>query len=148
MIRCSPWLPTTRHNSGEAAEIEALKKEIQALEQKVQRLEQQREAEPQAATDTNQERIQDLDQKVRILERQRELDQEDAAAAAKTQPRLSLGANGFTLQFRRHEFCISLHGVLQVDSRTFFDDGDNKATTVSCCAGRGPIFHRHGLPRL
>jgi phosphate-selective porin OprO and OprP len=112
--------PTT--NSTEAAEIEALKEQVQALDQKVQGLEQQREAEQQAVTDTNQEQVQELDQKVRILERQRELDQEDAAAAAKTKPLVKLDASGFTLSSADSNFVISLHGVIQFDSRTFFDD--------------------------
>ncbi len=109
-------------NSTEAAEIETLKQQIQELDQKVQALERQRESEPPAAANTNQSQIQDLDQKVRILERQHELEKEDAAAAAKTQPRLKLDASGFTLSSADTNFAISLHGVLQLDSRTFFDD--------------------------
>ncbi|HXR05180.1 MAG TPA: porin [Verrucomicrobiae bacterium] len=105
--------------SVEAVEIEALKKEVQELSQKVQNLERQRELEQPAAPDTNQEQIQALDQQVRILERQRELDQENAAALAKTQPRLSLGANGFSLSSADTNFVVALHGVLQADSRTF-----------------------------
>ncbi|HUA65875.1 MAG TPA: porin [Alphaproteobacteria bacterium] len=109
-------------NSTEAAEIEALKLQIQELDQKVQALERQRESEPPAAANTNQSQIQELDQKVRILERQHELDKEDAAAAAKAQPRLKLDASGFTLSSADTNFAISLHGVLQLDNRTFFDD--------------------------
>jgi len=109
-------------NSTEAAEIETLKQQIQELDQKVQALERQRESEHQAAADTNQAQIQELDQKVRILERQRELDQEDAVATAKTQPRLKLDASGFTLSSADTNFAISLHGQLQLDSRTFFAD--------------------------
>jgi phosphate-selective porin OprO and OprP len=109
-------------NSTEAAEIETLKKQIQELDQKVQALERQRESEPQIAVNTNQAQVQELDQKVRILERQRELDKEDAAAAAKTQPRLKLDASGFTLSSADTNFAISLHGLVQLDSRTFFAD--------------------------
>ncbi len=112
----------TPTNSTEAAEIETLKQQVQALNQKVQILEQQREAEPQAVTDTNQEQIQDLDQKVRILSRQHELDKEDAAAAAKTKPLVKLDASGFTLGSADTNFVISLHGLIQLDSRTFFND--------------------------
>ncbi|MGA9778153.1 MAG: porin [Limisphaerales bacterium] len=112
----------TATNSEEAAEIEALKQQVQSLDQKVQGLEQQRAAEQPAVTDTNQEQIQDLNQKVRILEQQRELDQESAEAAAKAQPRLKLDASGFTLSSADTNFAISLHGQLQLDSRTFFAD--------------------------
>ena len=116
----------TPGNSAEAAEIEALKKEVQELEQKVSTLEHQRELERQTAADTNQEQIQALDQKVRILERQRERDKDNAATVAKTQPRLSVGANGVTFNSADTNFAISLHGVLQVDSRTFFNDNGLK----------------------
>ena len=107
-------------SSAEAAEIEALKNEVQELEQKVSILERQ------AAPDTNQDQIQALDQKVRILERQRELDKDAAATVAKAQPRLTLGANGFAFSSADTNFAISLHGVLQVDSRTFPADGGIK----------------------
>ncbi len=112
----------TATNSAEAAEIEALKQQVQELGQKVQRLEQQRESEQPAVTDTHQEQIQDLDQKVRILERQRELDKDDATAAAKTQPVVKLDSSGFTLRSADTNFAISLHGLVQLDSRTFFAD--------------------------
>jgi phosphate-selective porin OprO/OprP len=132
-------------NSAEAAEIETLKEQVQALDQKVQNLEQQREAEQQAVTDTNQEQIQALDQKVRILARQHELDKEDAAAAAKTQPRLKLDASGFTLSSADTNFSISLHGLVQLDSRTFFADHNIVNDTFLLRRARpiitGTVFH-------
>jgi phosphate-selective porin OprO/OprP len=110
-------------SSAEAAEIEALRQEVRELSQKVQNLEQERQGEQQAASDTNQDQIQALDQKVRILSRQRELDQETAAAAAKTQPKLTLNASGFTIASADSNFVVGLHGVLQTDSRSFINDG-------------------------
>jgi phosphate-selective porin OprO/OprP len=104
-------------NGSDAAEIKALKDEIRALEKKVSALEQKQEAQPQS------EQVQALDQKVRILERQRELEQDAATAAAKSQPRLAVGANGVTFSSADTNYSISLHGVLQVDSRTFPADG-------------------------
>ncbi|MGH7976823.1 MAG: hypothetical protein ACREC8_09180, partial [Limisphaerales bacterium] len=65
--------------------------------------------------------IQDLDQKVRILERQRELDKDDAAAAKK-QPLVKLDENGFAFTSADKNFSIALHGLLQLDSRTFFQN--------------------------
>jgi phosphate-selective porin OprO/OprP len=100
-------------SSAEAAEIEALKKEIHALEQKVSVLEQQRGPEQQSA------QVQALDQKVRILERLRENDQDAAATLAKAQPRITAGANGFSFGSSDSNFVVALHGVVQVDSRTF-----------------------------
>jgi phosphate-selective porin OprO/OprP len=69
------------------------------------------------------QQIQDLDQKVRILSRERENDQDAATAAAKTQPKVSLGANGFSFSSADTNFVATLHGLIQADSRTFFNDG-------------------------
>ncbi len=104
-------------NSSEAAEIKALKQQVEALVQKVNALEQQRGPAQQAAA------IQDLDQKVRILARQRENDQEAAATVAKAAPKISLGANGFSFSSADSNFVAQLHGVVQFDGRTFFQDG-------------------------
>jgi phosphate-selective porin OprO and OprP len=114
------------NNSTEAAEIEILKQEIQKLDQKVESLENQHQAEQQATTNVDNEQVQDLDQKVRILERQRELDQQAAADAAKTAPRITLGANGFGFSSADSNFVATLHGLIQADSRSFFKD--NPAT--------------------
>lgn len=113
----------TATNATEATEIQVLKQEIQALDQKVQALEQRHDAEQQATNDNSKEQIQALDQKVRVLERLRENDQDAATNAFKTQPRLAVGANGVTFSSADTNFSISLHGVLQVDSRTFPSDG-------------------------
>jgi phosphate-selective porin OprO/OprP len=104
-------------NDTEAAEIAALQKEVQALEQKVETLEQQ----PAPGQQTAQ--VQDLDQQVRILERERELDQQAATDAAKTQPKLSVGENGFSFISANSNFVATLHGLIQEDSRSFATDG-------------------------
>ena len=101
------------------AEIEALKKEVQQLDQKVRSLEQQQALSQQTNTDAASDQIHDLDQQVRILGRQRELDQESAAALAKTQPRLTVGANGFSFGSADSNFVVTIHGLVQVDSRAF-----------------------------
>jgi phosphate-selective porin OprO and OprP len=67
----------------------------------------------------------DLDQKIRILERKNELAAEAAEAKAKEAPRLSVGANGFTLSSADTNFVLRLRGELQLDSRTFIDDNPN-----------------------
>ena len=110
-------------HSTEASEIEALKKEIQELKSKVEILEQ-RGWPRQVTCGTNQEQIQELDQQVRILSRQHELDQEAGDAAAKTRPQLKLDSSGLTLSSADTNFGISLHGLVQLDSRTFFNDGN------------------------
>jgi phosphate-selective porin OprO and OprP len=105
-------------NSPEAAEIKALKAEVDALVKKVNALEQQRGPAEQAAT------IQNLDQQVRILQRQRELDQDAAVAKAATAPKISLGQNGFSFSSGDSNFVFQAHGLVQLDSRTFFHDGN------------------------
>jgi phosphate-selective porin OprO and OprP len=106
-------------NSTETAEIEALKQEIQKLDQKVSDLETQHQAAQPATANSDNAQIQDLDQKIRILERQRENDQDAAATAAKTQPKITLGSNGFGFSSADSNFVATIHGLLQVDSRTF-----------------------------
>ena len=129
-------------NSTDAEEIAALKKEIQALEEKVNRLDQQKsQAQPSA-------QIEALDQKVRVLERERELDQDAAAAAVKTQPKLSLGANGFILSSADSNFVAQLHGWVQADSRTFFQDGGNNGNDGFLLRRARPILTGHGLSQF
>jgi phosphate-selective porin OprO and OprP len=111
------------NNSTEAAEIETLKQEIQKLDQKVSSLENQLVTQRQTAARADKDQISDLDQKVRILERERENDQDTAATAAKTQPKISLSANGFSFSSADSNFVASLHGLIQTDSRTFINDG-------------------------
>jgi phosphate-selective porin OprO/OprP len=69
------------------------------------------------------EQIQQLEQKLRVLERKQELKDEDAAAAAKTAPKVTIGDNGFTLASADAANSIRLRGLVQLDSRLFFGDG-------------------------
>src|SRR5258708_36260353 len=69
-----------------------------------------------------QKQIEDLDQKVKTLERKRELDQEASAAAAKNTPVILAGPTGLGFRSADTNFVIKLRGVLQTDSRTFFND--------------------------
>jgi phosphate-selective porin OprO/OprP len=121
-------------NTAEAAEIKALKQEVEALVQKVNALEAERAPAQQSAT------IQDLDQKVRILSRERENDQEAAAAFAKTQPKISIGSSGFSFASADSNFVAQLHGLVQLDSRTFFEDGGNNGNDGFLLRRARPIF--------
>ena len=69
--------------------------------------------------------IEALDQKVRILERDREIDQDNTATAIQSQPKIILGRNGFSMSSSDSNFVAQLHGVIQFDSRSFFQDGGN-----------------------
>src|SRR5665213_1254750 len=64
------------------------------------------------------QQIQELDQKVRVLQRDREIDQDATATVAKTQPKITLGANGFGFSSADSNFVATLHGLIQTDSRT------------------------------
>lgn len=124
-----------------AGDIQALKQEVQALEQKVDALERQQAAQNSPTQNQQSAQVQNLDQKVRILERQRELDQQAASEAAKTQPKITLDANGFSFSSANSNFIASLHGIIQVDSRTFLADGGGTAGKDTFLLRRArPIF--------
>ena len=100
--------------------IKQFQKRIEELEKKVQALEQEKVA---GSTNAAAEKpIGELDQEVKILQRNRELDQEAAEAKAKEAPKISVGDQGFSLSSANGNFAVQFKGVLQVDSRSFFDD--------------------------
>lgn len=74
--------------------------------------------------------IQTLDQKVRVLEQQKELDTEAADAKGKEAPRLTVGNTGLSAASGDSNFVFQLHGVIQADSRTFFNDKDNHGRSI------------------
>jgi phosphate-selective porin OprO/OprP len=130
-------------NPAEEAEIRALKQEVDALVQKVNTLEQQQH---QSAPETQTAQVQELDQKVRILQRQREIDQDNAAQLAKSQPKISLGQNGFSFSSADTNFVVALHGQVQLDSRTFIQNhgvatGDGFLLRRARPIFTGTVFH-------
>jgi phosphate-selective porin OprO and OprP len=109
---------------------EGLTQRLQELEQKVQSLEAQRQADQEAANKAAAaQKDQDtatraaLEQQVKKLEAQQKADQEAASKAAKGVPRVTVGASGLSVASADTNFMIALHGLLQVDNRSFFDDG-------------------------
>jgi phosphate-selective porin OprO/OprP len=126
------------------ADIATLKQQLLELSQKVQALESQRAADQQSApnaSDASSAQIQQLDQQVRILAREREIDQDAAAAAAKAQPKLQVGSSGFVASSADSNFVFRLNGLIQVDSRTFFNDSANKNVRDGLLLRRArPIF--------
>jgi phosphate-selective porin OprO/OprP len=109
-------------------------------------------ASPVQAEDTNttddinalRQQIDALDQKVRVLERKRELDQDAAKEAVKqpapTTPVITAGANGFSFSSADTNFVVALHGLLQLDSRTFFKDGGIKGNDSFILRRARPIL--------
>lgn len=93
-----------------AEEIRELQREIRALARKIEGLEQQLEQEQSAATNARPEPIPAPDQK------------RPATDTAKSPPQIRLDAGGLTLSAADTKFVIGFHGLLDLDSRTFFDD--------------------------
>jgi phosphate-selective porin OprO/OprP len=106
-----------------AEDIQALRKKIQELETKVKSLEERKAAEEPPLDSKARQRIEELEQKVKLLEHNQQQEDEATAARAKEVPKISLGAEGFSFGSADGRFLIQLRGILQVDSRTFFDDG-------------------------
>ena len=121
----SPASAQETNSSGDtntAELIRQLQQRVNELEQKLNQL-QSNKPPVQSETHTNeQQRIEELDQQVKILKRNRELDQEAAEAKAKEMPKISIGGDGFSFGSANGDFNVRLGGVLQVDSRTFYDD--------------------------
>jgi phosphate-selective porin OprO and OprP len=99
--------------------------------------------------------IEELDQKVRILERQHELDVEAAKAAEtakaaddkkaaeakpKEVPQIVVGSGGLVVTGVGTNFAFGLHGLLQVDSHTFFNDGGISGNDSIILRRARPIF--------
>jgi phosphate-selective porin OprO and OprP len=86
------------------------------------------------------EQIQALDQKVRVLERQRELEGEAAETKAREVPKISVGNSGLSVSSADTNFVFQLHGLVQVDNRTFFDDATIKGNDGFLLRRARPIF--------
>ena len=70
------------------------------------------------------EQIAALDQKLRILERKQALKEEEAAAAAKTAPKVTANDKGVTIASADGANTLRLRALVQGDARLFLDDGD------------------------
>ncbi|MDX2187311.1 MAG: porin [Opitutaceae bacterium] len=69
------------------------------------------------------EQIRQLDQKLRVLERKTEIAEEDAAAKAKTNAKLTVTDRGVTLASADGGTTLRLRGLVQGDSRWYLNDG-------------------------
>ncbi len=72
------------------------------------------------------QQIEVLDQKVRILESQRELDLEAESAGTNASPTVTIGEKGLAVSSGDGNFALKIHGIVQLDSRSFYQDGNNK----------------------
>jgi phosphate-selective porin OprO/OprP len=67
--------------------------------------------------------LQALEQKIAVLERKQEIKDEAAVAAAPTTPKITINDKGFTLASADGANSVKLRGLVQLDSRVFFNDG-------------------------
>jgi phosphate-selective porin OprO and OprP len=80
-------------------------------------------ADPAERLSDLEKRYEALEQKYKVLERKLELQQEGATEKSKTSASLSAGASGFSFRSADTNFVFKLRGLLQIDSRTYVDDG-------------------------
>jgi phosphate-selective porin OprO/OprP len=73
------------------------------------------------------EQVQRLEQQLKVLSRQLEIKEEAAAAPA---PKITLNDKGFTLASPDGANAIKLRGLVQLDSRLFFNDGGEIANNA------------------
>lgn len=90
--------------------------------------------------ETPDDRVEALDQKVRVLERKLELADEEAAAKAKQQASVSAGDTGVAIKSAGGDFELRFRGYVQVDSRNFFGDSDNRLTNTFLVRKARPVF--------
>lgn len=83
--------------------------------------------------------IEILQQKVAALEHVQELEVERAAADSKETPRLTVGESGVSVSSADTNFVFQLHGLLQVDSHTFFNANSDGSDSFLLRRAR-PIF--------
>ena len=69
------------------------------------------------------EQLQALEQKLLVLERKQEIRDEAAAAAAPTTAKVTATDKGFSIASADGASAIKLRGLVQLDSRLFFNDG-------------------------
>ncbi|MBI2513473.1 MAG: porin [Opitutae bacterium] len=69
------------------------------------------------------DQIRALEQKLLVLERKQELKDEAAAAAAPSTPKITVNDKGVTFASADGANSLRVRGLVQLDSRTFFDDG-------------------------
>jgi len=68
-------------------------------------------------------KIDQLDQQLKVLARKQEIKDDETAAAAKTAPKIALTDKGFTFTSADGANSVKIRGLVQLDSRFFFNDG-------------------------
>ncbi len=102
--------------------IQRLEKRIEELEQKVKALERDRPGAGQSTNAPAQQRPEAVEQMPKGLEGTQPAWPAAVEGSASRTPKITAGDQGFSLASPDGEFTLQLKGVLQVDSRTFFND--------------------------
>ena len=76
------------------------------------------------------QQIQELNAKVQALEEKQTEEKEAEKTTAKETPQIVAGANGLSVSSADSNFVFQLHGHIQVDNRTFFNDKDNHGKDI------------------
>ena len=91
--------------------------------------------------DTLKQQIDKLNQEVQVLERQQKEDENTATQSVQNSPHLSVGENGVSFASANSNFVANLHGWVQVDSRTFFQNGHTPGIDGFLLRRARPIFN-------
>jgi phosphate-selective porin OprO and OprP len=105
-------------NTTNTDEIKWLRQKVEELERKVHELENANKA----AARTNQPQPLPAPEG-KLAAPQPDSGADKAAVKSTPVPELSIGAEGFSLFSAQRDFAVQIKGVLQLDSRTFFNDG-------------------------
>src|SRR5437763_816692 len=85
-------------------------------------------------------RLESFEEKTRRLEQKLDALEGHATEKRAPQPALSIGQSGFTMRSADTNFVLSLHGLFQFDSRTYFDDGGIRGNDGFVLRRLRPIF--------
>lgn len=98
-------------------------------------------SEPDDAIESLKLQVQELNQKIQALERQQEAEEVAPARIITSDfPRVVLGASGLTVASPDTNFVFQFRGLLQVDNRTFFNDGGRQGNDTFLVRRARPIF--------
>lgn len=86
------------------------------------------------------QKLEALEQKYRALEQKFEASEAAASEKPKPAPSVSIGASGFTMQSADTKFAVKIRGLLQVDSRWYFDDPNVRANDSFVLRRARPII--------
>lgn len=102
-----------------------LRERIKALEAKIADLESGRGTPAMVASPVGGAATNTSEPKIGSVEQTKSEGAEAAKAEAKAGPHLSVGANGFVLSSADTNFVLKLRGLVQLDTRSFFDTNPN-----------------------